>query len=59
MVVGVVAAVAVVPDVVLWLNVSGHASRVGFPSHVLGVGQLVVLLVLHPTVLEPDFDLAL
>lgn len=29
------------------------------PPHVLRVGQLVVLLPLHPTVLEPDLDLPL
>ena len=33
------------------------SGRVGLASDVLGVGQLVVLFVLHPAILEPDFDL--
>ena len=35
------------------------AGGVGFPAHILGVGELVVFFVLHASVLEPDFDLAL
>ena len=38
-------------------NDGRHPGRVGLSSDVLGVGQLVVLLVLHPPVLEPDLDL--
>lgn len=37
----------------------GDAGRVGFPADVLGVGELVVFFVLHASVLEPYFDLAL
>ena len=44
--------------IILGSDVGGDAGRVGFPPHVLGVGQLVVLFVLHPSVLEPDFDLS-
>ena len=33
------------------------SGRVGLASDVFGVGQLVVLFVLHPSILEPDFDL--
>ena len=42
-----------------WWYVSGHAGRVGFPPHVLGVGKLIVFFVLHSAILEPDFDLPL
>jgi len=36
-----------------------HARGVGLSADVLRVGQFVVLLPLHPPVLEPDLDLAL
>ena len=42
----------------LGLDDGGHAGGVRLPAHVLGVGELVVLLVLHAAVLEPDLDLA-
>ena len=42
----------------LGLDDGGHAGGVRLPTHVLGVGELVVLLVLHAAVLEPDLDLA-
>ena len=41
------------------LDDGGDPSRVGLPPNVLGVGQLVVLLVLHPAVLEPNLYLSL
>jgi hypothetical protein len=36
-----------------------HPGGIRFPPDVLRVGQFVILLPLHPPVLEPDFDLAL
>ena len=42
----------------LGLDDGGHARRVGFPPYVLGVGKFVVFFVLHPPVLEPNFDLS-
>ena len=42
-----------------WLDNSCHAGGIRLPADVLGVGELVVLLVLHAPVLEPDLDLAL
>jgi len=36
-----------------------HAGGIRLSADVLGVGELVVLLVLHAPVLEPDLDLAL
>ena len=41
------------------LDDGGDASGVGLPPNILGVGQLVVLLVLHPAVLEPNLYLSL
>ena len=43
----------------LWLDNGCHAGGVCLPADVLGVGELVVLLVLHAAVLEPDLDLSL
>jgi hypothetical protein len=42
-----------------WLDNSRHAGGICLPADVLGVGELVVLLVLHAPVLEPDLDLSL
>ena len=36
-----------------------HSCRIRLPADVLGVWQFVVLLPLHPPVLEPDLDLTL
>ena len=44
---------------VLGLDDGGDPRGVGLPPHVLGVGELVVFFVLHPPVLEPNFDLSL
>lgn len=35
-----------------------HTGGVRLPANVLGVGKLVVLFKLHPTVLKPNFDLS-
>ena len=43
----------------LGLEYRGDARGVGLPSHVLRVWKFVVFFVLHPTVLEPNFDLPL
>jgi len=42
-----------------WLDNRRHAGGIRLSPDVLGVGELVVLLVLHASVLEPDLDLAL
>ena len=42
-----------------WLDNGCHAGGVRLSADILGVGQLVVLLVFHAAVLEPDLDLSL
>ena len=42
----------------LGLDDGGHAGGVGLPPDVFGVGKFVVFFVLHPSVLEPNFDLS-
>ena len=46
------------PGVLLGLDDGGDTGGVGLPPHVLRVGELVVFFVLHPPVLEPNFDLS-
>lgn len=56
----VVVATVVIVVVVLGSGLFARRLRAPvFPAHVLRVGQVVVLLVLHPTVLEPYLDLPL
>ena len=43
----------------LGLEYRGDARRVGLPSHIFGVWKFVVFFVLHPPILEPNFDLPL
>lgn len=60
MVVVVAAATVIVVVVVLGSRLfAGRLRAPVFPAHVFGVGQMVVLLVLHPPVLEPYLDLSL
>ena len=35
-----------------------HSGRVGLPTNILRVRKLVVFFVLHPPVLEPNFNLS-
>ena len=46
------------PGVLLGLDDGGDPGGVGLPPHVLRVRELVVFFVLHPPVLEPNFDLS-
>jgi len=56
----VVNVVAIVVVVVLGPGLFARRLRASvFPAHVLRVGQVVVLLVLHPPILKPYFDLSL
>ena len=41
----------------LGLQYRGDARWVGLPSHIFGVWKFVVFFVLHPPILEPNFDL--
>ena len=43
----------------LWRDCGGDTGRVRFSPDVLRVREFVVFFPLHPSVLEPDFDLAL
>ena len=44
--------------VLLGLDDGGDPGGVSLPPHVLRVRELVVFFVLHPPVLEPNFDLS-
>jgi len=46
------------PGVLLGLDDGGDPGGVSLPPHVLRVRELVVFFVLHPPVLEPNFDLS-
>lgn len=62
MVVVVVVVVAIVVVIVVVFGPGLFARRLRasvFPAHIFRIGQMIVLLVLHPTILEPYLNLPL